>query len=82
MTFTNLLALSYVEHHAMPDYRPIGIEDPRFPDGRGLLLAWTCEFSDDRERTLYLFTSAQRFFVHRHELGDPRAEQHSGGHAL
>lgn len=59
----------------MPNYRPIGIQDPRFPDGRGVVLAWTCDVSNGRERTLYLFSSAQRFFAHLHELGVPRPQE-------
>lgn len=59
----------------MSTYRPVVIEDSRFPDGKGLLLAWECELSNGREWSRYLFSSARRFFVHRHEAEAPRQHQ-------
>lgn len=47
-------------------YRPVAFDDPRFPDGRGVLLAWSLEVGKGpagNDRALYLFRSAGSFFI-------------------
>ncbi len=47
-------------------YRPIAFDDPCFPDGRGVLLAWSIDHetaATPGDRALYLVSSAGRFFV-------------------
>ena len=47
-------------------YRPVAFEDQRFPDGRGLLLAWSIQLGqgpDGLDRGLFLVMSGGRFFL-------------------